>query len=300
MRVLIAGATGLTGSHITSLCHEKGIGVSYLTRNRDKIVQKENYRGFLWDPSTGEIDVHCLDDVVSVVNVTGSSIFKRWTKKNKKEITESRINAINLLFKTLQENDHDVVQYHAASAIGIYPSSYEKIYFEDEKTRENTYLANLVEQWEAANLKFESLGIQVGIFRTGMILAADSGALPVMAKPVKNNIGAALGSGKQWQSWIHIDDVARIYLHAIENGLEGIYNAVSPNPVTNEELTHEIAKVLDKKINLPNVPNFALKLVLGDMSQIALSSQLVASTKIESTGFTFKYTRLAKALQDLL
>ncbi|HET8753030.1 MAG TPA: TIGR01777 family oxidoreductase [Salinimicrobium sp.] len=300
MRILIAGATGLTGSHITRLCHEKDIGVNYLTRHKNKIVQQENYRGYLWDPSTGEIDVNCLQDVVAIVNVTGSSIFKRWTKKNTKEITESRINASELLFKTLKENEHDVVQYDVASAIGIYPSSYEKMYFEDEKKLDNSFLGKLVQQWEASNKKFESLGIRVGIFRTGMILAKDSGALPEMAKPVKNNIGAALGSGKQWQSWIHIEDVARIYLHAIENGLSGTYNAVSPNPVTNEELMYEIAKVLDKKIRLPNVPGFALKLALGNMSQIALSSQLVASKKIEGTGFTFKYTRLVKALQDLL
>lgn len=300
MRILIVGATGLTGSQIVKLCHEKEIRVAYLTTNKSKIFQQENYHGYFWNPATGEIDVNCLDEVVAIVNVAGASIFQRWTAKNKKEIRDSRILGAKLLLKTLQENENDVAQYDAASAVGIYPFSYQKIYFEEDEFENDSFLGQLVEEWEAANLEFQKLGLRVGIFRTGIVLASNEGALPKMAQSVKNNLGAPLGSGKQWQSWIHVEDVARIYMHAIEAGLGGVFNAVAPNPVTNEEMTREIAKVLEKKIRLPNVPAFALKLGLGKMSEIVLSSQLVASSKIEGTGFSFKYTRLTKALEDLL
>ena len=136
--------------------------------------------------------------------------------------------------------------------------------------------------------------------RIGIVLSEDGGALPQIMKPVKYNLGAPLGSGKQWQSWIHIHDLARMFLYIISNGLTGVYNGVAPNPATNEELTNEVAHVLDKKLWLPKVPGLALKVAMGEMSSVVLGSQLVSSTKIQDAGFDFEFVNLRPALNDLL
>lgn len=299
MRILITGATGLIGSRIVKLCHSKGFSVNYLTRSKNKIQKKENYRGYLYDPIEKEIDVNCLKEVGAIMNLAGENIFQPWTKKNRKRILNSRINVADLLFKTLEENEHQVGQIVSASGISIYPNSKFKMHYEDEKEINPSFLGKVVEQWEAANDQFQKLGLRVAKIRTGIVLAKNGGALPVMQKPFKYNLGSAIGSGKQWQSWIHLDDLARIYLFSVQNGLEGAYNAVAPNPVTNCDLMQEIGKAMDKKIWLPNVPKPLLKLVLGKMAAIALDSQLVSSKKIQDVGFTFRYTNLVKALEDI-
>ena len=300
MRILITGATGLVGDRITRLCHEKGINVNYLTTSKDKLEKKENFRGFYWNPSSGEIDARCLEGVGAIINLAGENVFQPWTKKAKERILNSRIASLDLLFRLLDEHDHQVGQLISASAIGIYPSSLQKMHYEDEKEIDDSFLAEVVDKWELAADKFRELDIRVAKVRIGLVLSSRGGALDQMKKPVKFNVGAPLGSGKQWQSWIHIDDLARIFLHILENGLTGVYNAVAPNPVTNKELTQELAKTMDKKTWLPNVPPVALKLVMGEMSVMILSSQLVSSKKIEETGFDFNYVNLSKALEDLL
>lgn len=299
MRVLITGATGLIGTSITRLCHEKGIGVNYLTTSKGNIENRENYRGYLWDPAAGQIDARCLDEVGSVINLAGENVFKPWTEKNKKKILESRVNSAALLYQALEQNQHEVHQVVSASAIGVYPSSFEKMYDEDEDGGADTFLAEVVRKWEAAVDSFTELGLKVAKIRIGLVLSNRGGALPQMQQPVKLNLGAALGTGRQWQSWIHIEDLARIFLHVVENGLEGTYNAVAPNPVLNKELMEKVAANMGKKLWLPNVPAFVLKLAMGEMSQMVLESQLVSSDKIESTGFYFNYVNLEPALKDL-
>ena len=300
MRILITGATGLVGDRITCLCHEKGISVNYLTTSKEKLEKKENFRGFYWNPSSGEVDSKCLEGVGAIINLAGENVFQPWTKRAKERILNSRIASLDLLFKLLNEHDHQVGQLISASAIGIYPSSLQKMHYEDEKEIDDSFLAEVVDKWELAADKFRELDIRVAKVRIGLVLSSRGGALAQMKKPIKFNVGAPLGSGKQWQSWIHIDDLARIFLHILENGLTGVYNAVAPNPVTNKELTQELAKTMDKKTWLPNVPPVALKLVMGEMSVMILSSQLVSSKKIEETGFIFYYVNLSKALEDLL
>lgn len=299
MRVLITGATGLIGREITEICHQKGIGVNYLTTGKDKIEQREDYRGFYWNPATGEIDTACLEKVGAIINLAGENVFQRWTSASKKRILSSRVNAADLLYKTLQENEHVIGQVISASAIGIYPSSYKKMYFEDEKTVDDSFLGKVVVEWESANNQFEELGLRVAKIRIGLVLAADQGALPQMQKPFKYNAGAALGNGQQWQSWIHVNDLARIFLHAMEHGLTGAYNGVAPNPLRNKDLMREVARSMDKSIWLPNVPGFMLKVMMGEMAEMILSSELAASKKIEESGFSFRFIRLTNALEDL-
>ncbi|WP_026839522.1 TIGR01777 family oxidoreductase [Gillisia sp. JM1] len=300
MRVLITGATGLVGSNLADKCIEKGIEVNYLTTSKEKIENKPNYKGFYWDPTTKDIDDNCLNDVDVIIHLAGANIAKRWTSSYKEEIIDSRVETAKILFNSLKSSKKNISQFISASAIGIYPSSLQKLYTEDESNTDESFLGEVVEKWEAAADIFKDLNIKVTKVRTGLVLAKNGGALQKMKEPADFNLGAAFGSGKQWQSWIHIEDLANLYLHILENNLEGVYNGVAPNPVTNTELMDGIAKQLDKNVWLPNVPAIALKVALGDMSTVVLSSQLVSSDKIENTGFMFKYKNLTKALEDLL
>ncbi|QED37818.1 TIGR01777 family protein [Antarcticibacterium arcticum] len=300
MRVLITGATGLVGTHLARLLRQKNIQINYLTTSKDKIEKSPEYRGFFWDPSEGEIDEACLEGVDAIIHLAGASIAKKWTSEYKKEIIESRTKTAQLLYKTLQDSPYEVSRFISSSAIGIYPSSLEKLYHEDENAVDDSFLGEVVERWEAAAWEFESLDLEVAIVRTGLVLAEDGGALPKMKEPVDLNVGAAFGTGKQWQSWIHIEDLAGIYAYILEMELKGIYNAVAPNPVTNKELIKHIASQLDKSVWLPIVPAVALKLALGEMATVLLSSQLVSSEKIQNAGYKFRYKNLAKALESLL
>lgn len=300
MRVLITGATGLIGQKITEMCHEKGIGVNYLTTSKGKIQKHDNYKGFYWNTASGEIDARCLEGVGAIINLAGANVFQPWTEKAKKKILASRLDSLELLYKTLQKNKHEVGQLISASAIGIYPSSLQKMYYEDEEETDDSFLGEVVQKWEAAAEEFTDLGLRVAEVRTGLVLSNKGGILPQIERPLSWNVGTALGSGKQWQSWIHIEDLGNIYLHIMENGLTGVYNGVAPNPVTNATMTKQLAKMMDKKLWLPKVPAVAIKLVMGEMSVIVLGSQLVSSKKIEETGFNFRYINLEKALADLL
>ena len=155
-------------------------------------------------------------------------------------------------------------------------------------------------QWESAVNNFKDLGLKVSKIRIGLVMAENGGMLEKLKEPVNFNIGAPLGSGKQWQSWIHIKDLTQIFLYVLENQLAGTFNGVAPNPVTNKEMTQEVAKQLDKPLWLPNVPKFVLKAAFGEMSTLLLSSQLVSSKKIEGQGYHFEYVHLQPALEDLL
>jgi len=300
MRVLIAGATGLVGSHITKLCHQKGIKVNYLTTSKVKIEDQPEYKGFYWNIENREIDENCFKNVDAIIHLAGADIAKRWTSSYKKEIISSRTQTADLLLETLKNSGFKVPRFISASAIGIYPSSLEKLYFEDDKSVDDSFLGEVVVLWEASADKFKNLDMEVAKIRIGLVLAREGGAFPKLKDPVSFNVGTAFGSGKQWQSWIHIEDLAGIFLHVLENKLSGVFNGVAPNPVTNKEIMKEIAAQLNKSIWLPNVPAIALKVALGEMATVLLSSQLVSSDKIEKTGFKFRYKNLIKALEDLI
>ncbi|MCG2420028.1 TIGR01777 family oxidoreductase [Aequorivita sp. F47161] len=299
-KVLITGATGLIGSELVAQCHLEGIVVNYLTTSKEKIENTENYKGFYWNPSEGEIDEKAFNGVEAIINLVGATISERWTEKYKQVILNSRIESMKLIYETLKKIDHNVVHFISASGIGIYPDSKTKLYTEEDDAIGDNFLAKVVVAWEAAAVKFKDLGMEVSKVRTGMVLARNDGALPQLVKPIKYGVGAPLGSGEQWQSWIHIEDIAGIYLFLLKNQLEGKYNAVAPNPVQNKRMTKMIAAKLNNPLWLPNIPAFVLKLVLGEMAVLVLEGQLVSSHKIEELGYHFKYYNLENALQDLL
>ncbi|WGK63761.1 TIGR01777 family oxidoreductase [Croceiramulus getboli] len=300
MRILITGATGLIGQALTRLCHDQGIVVHYLTTSKGKIENTPLYRGFYWDAKTGEIDEAAFEEVDTIIHLAGANIAERWTDKYKKIILESRINTARLLYDTLSRKQTSVKQFISASAIGAYPSSKTKYYTESYPEYNDGFLGTVVKAWEREADRFIELGVEVAKVRIGLVLAEEDGALPQLVKPIAYNVGAPLGSGEQWQSWIHIQDLAGILLFAAQQKLSGVYNAVGPNPVTQGEMTRMIAKILDKSLWLPKVPAWVLKTLLGEMAAVVLESQRVSSDKIEEAGYRFEYQQLYPALEDLL
>ena len=300
MKVLITGATGLIGTQLTKECHKAGISVNYLTTSKEKIENEPNYKGFYWNPYEGKIDKNAFKDVTTIINLVGATISKRWTKSYKKTIIESRTKTADLIFETLKNNKTTVKHFISASGVSIYPNSESRLYTEEDTAVDTTFLAEVVQAWEAAADQFEKLDMRVTKVRTGVVLAEDDGAFPKLVKPIEKGFGAALGSGKQWMSWIHIEDIVCIYMHVLKNGLRGVYNATAPNPVTNEKMMQKIAAYLEKDLWLPNVPGFVLRLVLGQMSVLVLKGQLVSSKKLEESGYEFRYVNVAPAIKNLL
>ena len=300
MKILITGATGLIGNEIMALCARKNYVVHYLTTNKEKIINSATKKGFYYNPSSQEIDIKCIEGVDAIINLAGASISKRWTDKQKQNILSSRIDTVKLLYKLLSENEHKVTHFSSASALGIYPSSLDAKYKEtDNRVISDSFLGEVVKKWEDEVDTLEGLGITVSKLRTGIVLSSDGGALDQMVKPINFYVGAPLGSGKQIQSWIHVTDMANMYLFTIEHNNDGVFNAVASNPVSNKMLTKAIAKQLNKPIWLPNIPAFVLKLVLGEMSAIVLESQYLVNTKIKNQGFQFQYEWIDDALASI-
>lgn len=300
MRVLITGATGLIGQEIVKLCHKQNMSVNYLTTSKSKIQQSENYKGFYWNPKIQEIDNNCFKHVDAIIHLAGATVSKRWTSTYKKQILNSRKETTELLINSLKGESHTIQQVVSASAIGVYPDSLVNYYDQTFKGISNSFLGQVVNTWEKSVDGFSKLNITVSKIRIGLVLSNKGGALQEMIKPIKFGFGAAFGSGKQWQSWIHIQDLAHMFLYVLQNKLAGVYNGVSPNPVSNKELTKTIAKVLRKPLFLPNIPQFLMRFILGEMHILLFESQRVSSKKIEDKGFQFKYHHLEPALIDLL
>lgn len=300
MTVLITGATGLIGQEIVKQCHAKGINVHYLTTSKSKLSTQTNYKGFYWNPKNNDIDHTCFVGVSAIINMVGATISKRWTNAYKKEILDSRIETAQLLQDTIKTHNYKINQIVSASAIGIYPSSLTNYYDETYTEISDTFLGEVVEQWETVVDGFKPICTKVAKIRIGLVLAKKGGALPEFIKPIKFGAGAVFGTGKQWQSWIHIKDLAALFVYALQNKLDGIYNGVAPNAVTNKELTKLAANLLKRPLILPNIPKRVMKWLLGDMHMLVFQSQRVSSQKIETEGFHFKYANLKPALEDLL
>jgi uncharacterized protein (TIGR01777 family) len=297
-KILITGASGLIGSRLTEMLLQKGYQVAHLGRSSKK---KGNVESFTWDIEKQGMDPLALKDVDAIIHLAGAGVAdKRWTKKRKHDILESRINSTRLLFDTLSKTTNSVKSFISASAIGYYGFGLdEKVYNESDNAGMD-FLASVTERWEREVDKVESLGIRVAKLRIGIVLSEKGGALKQMALPVNFFVGAPLGSGKQYLSWIHIDDLCAMFIKALDDeNVKGAYNAVC-DWVTNKLLTKSIANVLRKPIWVPIVPGFVLKIVLGEMANMVLNGSKVSSTKIRETGFVFQFENLDEALKNLL
>jgi uncharacterized protein (TIGR01777 family) len=294
--VLITGASGLIGTRLTELLLQRGYDVRHLSRTEgDTRIQT-----FMWDVDSDWIESGALSGVDSIIHLAGAGVADEpWTENRKQEIIDSRVKSAALLRRELGESKHVVNTFISASGIGYYGNSEEKIFTEDDEPGDD-FLANVTHLWEQEVEKINTLGVRVVEVRTGIVLSKEGGALAEFVKPIRWYVGAPLGSGNQWMSWIHIDDLCLMYIHAIENNsLHGPYNAVAPNAVTNRVFTKTLAKILHKPLILPAIPTFALKFLLGEMVTMVVEGSRVSPAKIQQTGFDFKFEKLDEALRDL-
>lgn len=306
--VLITGGTGIIGKRLSSLLIKKGYKVIILTRNHNlkhKTIPS-NASFASWDPEKGEIDIQSVQQAEYIINLAGANIAeKRWTMKRKAIITESRINSGELIAKTIKENANKIKAVINASAIGWYG--------EDDLLKKDSqpftedlpvawdFLGETCRKWEESIEPVTKTGKRLVIIRTGLVLSLNGGILKELTRPARFGIAALFGNGKQMQSWIHIDDLCRIYIHALENELQGVYNAVAPKPVDNKTLVTELAKKIKGTFfTTIYIPAFILKWFLGEMSTELLKGVTVDCNKIRSTGFRFLFPSLDAALNDLI
>ena len=261
-----------------------------------------HYRSFRWDPQAGTIDEAAVPYADYIINLAGSSVADgKWTDERKRDILSSRLGGLALLHRELAKgNGHRVQAFISASAIGIYGDAGAALLTEETPPAPaDDFLADVSRQWEQAAAPVAALGIRTVIPRIGVVLSDQGGALVPIARPVKLGAGAPLGNGRQYISWIHIDDLCRLFIAMLEQEhYAGVYNAVAPTPVTNEAFTEILAEVLHRPLLLPKVPAFGLKLLMGEMSEIVLGSQRVSAEKVLGAGFAFEYPTLRAALES--
>lgn len=304
--VLIAGGTGLIGARLAAMLSGKGHTVIILTRKLNN-TQKQ-YLQALWNPDKGTIDREVLQKADYIINLAGAGIAdKRWTAKRKKEIVESRVNSGRLIVKALSEYRHSIKAVINASAMGWYgadPRNKDDHWegFSERASAAPGFLGQACLAWENSIDPVADLDIRLCKIRIGLVLSMQGGALIEFAKPLRWGIAAILSNGRQVESWIHIDDLCRIFIYAMEDSrLKGVYNAVAPRPVDQKTLTLQLAKLIKGSFYITTyVPSFVLKLMLGQMSQELLVSTTVSCDKIKSTGFQFLYPSIDAALHNLV
>ncbi len=301
MDIFVTGGTGFVGSSVVRALIEKGHHITVLTRSLDKAKSlSDGVRAIQGNPMQpgswqDEITKHEV-----IINLAGASIFRKWTKASKKQILQSRIlstqNIINALYKQATKQIHLL----NASAVGYYGNCGDKILDENSPVGDD-FLATVSSHWEKAALEALPLGIRVVLCRIGIVLGKQGGALAQMRKIFERYLGAQLGGGEQWFSWIHLEDLSRIFCFLLDNTeLSGPINCTSPNPVQNKDLTLTLAHKLGKSILLPKVPSLVLRLVLGEFAQTFLHGQRVIPRKLLENDFEFSYPTLKESLDNLL
>ncbi|WP_339867490.1 TIGR01777 family oxidoreductase [uncultured Algoriphagus sp.] len=290
--ILISGGSGLIGHKITQLLELKGYSVAWLSRSQQK------HKSFVWDVEKQTIDPEAMDWADAVIHLAGAGVAeKRWTDERKKIILDSRIQSTRLLFDAIEKATEKPNTFISASAVGYYGFDTGTSLMDETNESGSDFLAQVVVSWENEVKKMEELHLRTVMLRIGIVLDANGGALGEMMKPP---IAAPLGKGDQWMSWIAIEDLARMFVFALEKTtLQGVFNAVAPNPATNQELTKAAAKEKGKPYVGIGVPGFVLKLVLGEMAAMVLGGNRVSSQKIQKAGFEYECPELTGALKHI-
>ena len=295
--VVIGGGTGFIGSHLSRHLTNIGYQVRHLSRDPKP---GGKYLTFKWDTETGDIDQAALYGADYVINLAGAGIAdKRWTAKRKQVIIKSRTETTALLAKGIAKMDVKPKLYLSASAIGYYGNRGDDVVTEHDGPRAG-FLSRSCILWEDSTNLIATQGVPVFINRTGVVLHPKNGALSKMLLPLKAGTSTYFGSGMQYFSWIHIEDIIRVYSHAIEHNLVGVYNGVAPNPVRNKDFAKALGPAAGKKALVIPAPEIALKMAMGEMSHTVLDSAYVSSEKLQETGFAFMHPELSQALIDLL
>jgi uncharacterized protein len=298
--VLLTGATGSIGPRLIEFLRQAGFGVSVLSRTPRSLP---NATVYTWDIPAGKIDPKAIQTADHIIHLAGAGIAdERWTADRKREILDSRTHSTELIAKTLREIDHRVQTFVCSSAIGYYGGDTGTRPMTETSAPGTDFLATVTKAWEASADQVAALGIRTVKLRTGVVLTMAGGALPKLVQPIRLNAGAPIASGQQYISWIHLDDLCRMYVQAIQNPVwQGVYNAVAPHPATNEYLTRQIAEVLDKTILLPSIPAFVIRLMFGELAITVLGGSLVVNKRIQDeTDFEYLYPSVKKTLVNLL
>ncbi|MEN9907018.1 MAG: hypothetical protein RLZZ540_159 [Bacteroidota bacterium] len=298
--VLITGGTGFVGRHLTDLLVANGFSVSILSRS--KRANAENIFYYTWDVEKQFIEEEAIQKADYVIHLAGANIAeKRWAEKRKEEIVSSRELSAQLIYNALLKYNRNVEAFVSASAVGIYGAMNGRAICSEEMQPMNDFLGLTCQKWEAAANQFEKLGIRTVKIRTGLVMGKEDGFLKKLVPIFKLRLGSALGTGKQYMPWIHIDDLCRIYLEALKNPLmSGAYNAAITDDTTNQLFSKTLAKVCGYSMWLPNVPSLLIKIALGEMSKLVLTGRRVSSEKIEKIGFQFVHKNLEATLKDCL
>lgn len=297
--ILITGGSGSIGRGLIPKLQANGHSVSVIGRSVHRNLDVPSYT---WDLHKGTLDERALKDVTHIIHLAGAGIAdKPWSPSRKQEIIESRVKPLQLLSETLKKRNQRIEAIISSSAVGYYGAITSEKVFTEVDAPANDFLGSTCKLWEDAVQSFKPVADREVRVRTGIVLMKSDGALPKLALPVRFGVGAAIGSGKQWMPWIHIDDMTSVYLHAIENRhMHGAYNAVSPESATQSQFIQKIGKSLKRPVFLPSVPRFLVSTVLGEMSKVVTEGSRVSCQKIMDSGFEFKHIHLQEALNDLL
>ncbi len=298
MKIILSGGSGVIGSAIIKNYPNDEIYV--LSRSGNPEKTSKNVNSVYWDGETIGDWAGILNDADVVINLAGENIGnKRWTAAQKQRIIDSRVKAGNTLSRAVLSCERKPKLFIQASAIGIYGTDLTST-FDENSPLGNDYLSGVGKVWEESISALKSTTVQTVILRFGVVLTETGGVLPKLVFPIRSFVGGPIGSGNQWISWVHLDDVVRIVDFVIHTGSAfGVYNVTSPNPVTNKEIGQKIASVLKRPFYFP-VPGFILKLLLGEMSVLVLDGQKVLPKRLIEEGFEFKFSEISDALKNLL
>lgn len=301
MKIFITGGTGFVGMTLTRKLVEQGHHVTVLTRKITKDHKNKKGVSFLeGDPVKKGAWQNTVADHEAFINLAGASIFKRWSKKAKALMRDSRVLTTQNLVEALKDRKGKETILISTSAVGYYGFHGDEV-LEESSAPGNDYLASLGTEWEAAALQAENHGVRVVICRLGIVLGKDAGALGQMIPLFKIGLGSPLGSGDQWFSWIHEQDLANIYLFILgSKDLAGPVNCTAPEPVTNREFTQALGEALRRPIFMPSVPGFVIRIVKGEFGTVLLKGQRVIPKKLSEAGFHFEFPRIRDALDDLI
>lgn len=301
-RIIITGATGLIGRKLVRALIQRGDDVIVFSRDAEKAKSffPKAMESVEWNYQYPEQWKSKLDNSDAVIHLAGVNLFsKRWNDEFKKSIIESRQVSTKNLVDAIKSCNKKPEVFISASGIGYYGDCGDQILSEESYTGSD-FLANVCKLWESEAKTVETFGVRSVQIRTGLVLSSEEGALKQMLPPFRFFIGGYLGNGKQWASWLHIDDIVEIYLHAIDNlSLTGSLNATAPNPIRMNEFAKTLGKVLNRPSFFP-VPKSVLKLVVGEAAEVVISSQRINSKKLVESGYKFKFESLEAALKDLL
>ena len=300
MRVIITGGTGLVGTALSTYLVEKGYEVVTLSRSPNQAAAPAGVQVVQWDGKTAVNWGHLANGAAAIINLAGASIAGgRWTEERKREIINSRVNAGKAVVEAITQASHKPEFLFQASAVGYYGNGGDQLLTETAPIGSD-FPANVTQAWEPATAAVEAMGVRRVVGRIGVVLSTNGGALPQMALPFRLFAGGPVGSGQQWLSWIHLDDLVHAIHFFMQNpDTSGSYNLAAPEPVRNKAFGKVIGSVLKRPFFMP-APAFALKLLFGEMSTILLEGQRVSADKLQKAGFTFIYPAVEPALADLL